>query len=230
MNDNVKEFPVLACRNVAKTYEEGPETVRVLSDVNLEVISRQRLAIVGSSGSGKTTLLNMLAGLDTPTSGNVMLQGEDFAVLNEAARARLRNRHLGFVYQFHHLLPEFNAIENVAMPLLVRQEVKVKEARLRATELLEQVGLRHRMKHRPAELSGGERQRVAIARALVGKPSLVLMDEPTGNLDPNTAEKVHEVLVELTKEVATSFIVVTHDPALAERMDRVLRLESGRLV
>ncbi len=229
MSNTMQENPVLVCSHVAKIYEEGPETVQVLSDVNLEVTPRQRLAIVGSSGSGKTTLLNMLAGLDTPTSGKVMLQGEDLAGLSEAGRARLRNRHLGFVYQFHHLLPEFNAIENVAMPLLIRQEVKVKEARLRATELLEQVGLGHRMKHRPAELSGGERQRVAIARALVGKPSLVLMDEPTGNLDPNTAEKVHEVLGELTREVATSFIVVTHDMGLARSMDRVYQLANGGL-
>ncbi|MGY0218636.1 lipoprotein-releasing ABC transporter ATP-binding protein LolD [Endozoicomonadaceae bacterium StTr2] len=225
-----EQGPVLVCSNVAKTYEEGPETVQVLSDVNLEVQPRQRLAIVGSSGSGKTTLLNILAGLDSPTSGNVLLQGEELSSLNETARARLRNRNLGFVYQFHHLLPEFSALENVAMPLLIRKELSVQEAQRRSVELLEQVGLGHRIKHRPAELSGGERQRVAIARALVGKPSLVLMDEPTGNLDPHTAEKVHEVLVALTQEVATSFIVVTHDMEFAHSMDEVYQLSEGALI
>ena len=230
LNNASEQSPVLVCTNVAKTYEEGPEIVQVLSDVNLEVQPRQRLAIVGSSGSGKTTLLNILAGLDYPSSGSVSLQGEELSSLNEATRARLRNRNLGFVYQFHHLLPEFSALENVAMPLLIRKEVSVKEAQSRSAELLEQVGLGHRIKHRPAELSGGERQRVAIARALVGKPSLVLMDEPTGNLDPHTAEKVHEVLVALTQEVATSFIVVTHDMEFAKSMDQTYKLTEGSLV
>lgn len=220
---------VLSCRNLGKSYEEGPESVRVLSGLQLELHPGERIAIVGSSGSGKSTLLNLLGGLDTPTEGSVWLAGEELSALGERARGLLRNRALGFVYQFHHLLPEFTALENVCMPLLIGRTA-IPEARERAEALLKRVGLGHRLSHKPSELSGGERQRVAIARALVNRPGLVMLDEPTGNLDQHTAQGIQELMKELSSSSQTAFLVVTHDLGLARQMDRVLRLEEGRLV
>ena len=220
---------VLSCRNLSKRYEEGPQSVTVLDDLQLELLPGERVAIVGSSGAGKSTLLNMLGGLDTPSSGSVWLAGEQLSALNEKQRGLLRNRALGFVYQFHHLLAEFTALENVCMPLLIGK-TSISEARQRATELLERVGLGHRLSHKPAELSGGERQRVAIARALVNRPGLVLLDEPTGNLDNHTAQGIQELMRELSSQSQTAFLIVTHDLQLARQMDRVLSLEDGKLV
>ncbi|WP_017939209.1 lipoprotein-releasing ABC transporter ATP-binding protein LolD [Zestomonas thermotolerans] len=220
---------VLSCRNLGKSYDEGPQSVTVLAGLDLELHAGERVAIVGSSGSGKSTLLNMLGGLDTPTHGSVWLAGQELSALSEKARGLLRNEKLGFVYQFHHLLPEFTALENVCMPLLIGR-TPIPEARQRATALLERVGLKHRLDHKPAELSGGERQRVAIARALVNRPGLVLLDEPTGNLDHHTAQGIQELMRELSSASDTAFLVVTHDPELARQMDRILRLEDGKLV
>lgn len=220
---------VLSCRNLGKSYEEGPESVQVLSGLNLELHPGERVAIVGSSGSGKSTLLNLLGGLDTPSSGSVWLAGEELSALGERARGLLRNRALGFVYQFHHLLAEFTALENACMPLLIGK-TPIPEARERAEALLKRVGLGHRLNHKPAELSGGERQRVAIARALVNRPGLVMLDEPTGNLDHHTAQGIQELMQELSSHSQTAFLVVTHDLNLARQMDRVLRLEDGHLV
>ncbi|MBA5979652.1 lipoprotein-releasing ABC transporter ATP-binding protein LolD [Pseudomonas sp. Y5-11] len=219
---------ILSCRNLGKSYEEGPESVRVLAGLQLELHPGERVAIVGKSGSGKSTLLNLLGGLDTPTEGSVWLDGEELSALSEKKRGLLRNRALGFVYQFHHLLPEFTALENVCMPLLIGKTA-IPQARQRATALLERVGLGHRLEHKPAELSGGERQRVAIARALVNNPGLVMLDEPTGNLDSHTAEGIQDLMLELSTSMRTAFLVVTHDMNLARQMDRVLQLQEGCL-
>ncbi|MGK2915095.1 MAG: ABC transporter ATP-binding protein [Porticoccaceae bacterium] len=221
-------LPALLCRNLSKTYQQGPEVVRVLRGVELAVGQGEKIAIVGASGSGKSTLLNMLGGLDNPTEGQVIVGGRDLAPMSESERARWRNRQLGFVYQFHHLLGEFTALENVAMPLLIGGAA-VAVARERATGLLSQVGLDERLHHKPDALSGGERQRVAIARALATHPACVLMDEPTGNLDPGTAETVLQLLLALNQALAISFVIVTHDERVARRMDRVVVLDKGVL-
>ncbi|MBL4820952.1 MAG: lipoprotein-releasing ABC transporter ATP-binding protein LolD [Gammaproteobacteria bacterium] len=219
---------VLECRHLKKVYSGGPQPIQVLTDVNLKVFPGEKVAILGSSGSGKTTLLNLLGGLDIPTQGQVIVAGRNAASLSEAERGKLRNRYLGFVYQFHHLLGEFTAQENVAMPLLIAR-LNVAEAESRAKLMLEKVGLGARLDHKPAELSGGERQRVAIARALVTEPKCVLLDEPTGNLDRQTAREVQQLMLELNKTLDISFIVVTHDEELASTLDRKLRLIDGKL-
>ncbi|MDP0562189.1 MAG: ATP-binding cassette domain-containing protein [Candidatus Endonucleobacter sp. (ex Gigantidas childressi)] len=221
--------PVLECSSLAKWYDEGPGQLKVLSNLNFSILPSERVAIVGASGSGKSTLLQLLAGLDKPTSGSVSICGMDIAQLSDSKKDMMRNRHLGFVYQFHHLLPEFSARENVAMPLLLRKEVSIKKAAQQSDEILAAVGLSSRANHKPSELSGGERQRVAIARALVTTPDLVLMDEPTGNLDLHTANKIHDLMTSLSKELTTSFIVVTHDMQLAGQMDHSYRLWNGDL-
>ncbi|CAA0108442.1 lipoprotein-releasing ABC transporter ATP-binding protein LolD [Zhongshania aliphaticivorans] len=228
MSEVVPSDSVLACRNLRKFYIQGSEQLTILHDINLDIASGERISIVGPSGAGKTTLLHMLGGLDVPSQGSVFVRGKNIAAMSDRDRSRLRNRELGFVYQFHHLLNEFSALENAAMPMLIAG-MKRTEAFARASSLLDRVGLGHRLKHRPAQLSGGERQRVAIARALVNEPACVLLDEPTGNLDGDNAEAVQALLLELNKELAISLVIVTHDLTLAGRMDRVLNLQDGSL-
>jgi len=224
----MSESSVLECRDLGRTYRDGELEVEVLRGVNFVLPESARFAIVGSSGAGKTTLLNLLGGLDLPSSGQVFMAGIDLAVMTEKERCILRNRKLGFVYQFHHLLPEFSALENVAMPVVISGESR-KIANQRAESLLAQVGLAGRLKHRPAQLSGGERQRVAIARALVMQPACVLMDEPTGNLDPGASEQVLELIDTLKRETTASFVIVTHDTAIAARMDSIFELRDAGL-
>ncbi len=220
---------VLRCCQLSKSYQQGDIETQVLDDLTLAVEKGELVAIVGSSGCGKSTFLHLAGALDLPTSGQVFINDIDIHQLTNKQRAQFRNEHIGFIYQFHHLMMEFSALENVAMPLLIRGD-KPKKAIQAASEMLEQVGLSHREKHRPSQLSGGERQRVAIARALVTKPSLILADEPTGNLDSDTAEQIYQLIRRLNKEIGTSFVVVTHDLILAKRMDREVKLEQGKLV
>ena len=219
---------VIQCQNVGKTYDDGSLKVEVLRNIDFQVTSGEGIGIIGASGSGKSTLLHILGGLDKPTSGEVKIQGQGLNSLSQVAIGQLRNRHLGFVYQFHHLLPEFSALENVMMPLLVARKSRA-EAQAAAAEILEKVGLGSRMTHRPGELSGGERQRAAIARALVTKPDCLLADEPTGNLDRKNATHALEMMLELKRELGTALIVVTHDEQLAKRFDRVLTMDDGCL-
>ena len=219
---------VLRCTGLSKTFSQGNLTVPVLRDVNFAVAQGEQVAIIGSSGAGKSTLLHLLGGLDTPTAGTVELDGRDIGRLSDRQRGALRNRALGFVYQFHHLLPEFSALENVAMPLFIRRGPEA-EALRRAQEMLGKVVLAHRLMHKPGELSGGERQRVAVARALVTEPLCVLADEPTGNLDRKTAESVYALMLDLHQVQHTSFIIATHDPALAARMGRIVTIDDGIL-
>ena len=219
---------VLECSGLTREFHEGGRTLEVLKEAELEISAGERIAIVGESGSGKTTLLQLLGGLDLPTRGTVRVQGKDIAGMSGTERGLLRNKALGFVYQFHHLLPEFSALENVAMPLLLRKD-SVESIREQAISILQRVGLGERLNHRPGELSGGERQRAAVARALITRPSVVLADEPTGNLDHKTGERVFELMLELNREYGSSLVVVTHDLQLAGRMDRILRLRDGTL-
>jgi lipoprotein-releasing system ATP-binding protein len=223
-----KSQVVISCEGLNKSFLDGQAKIDVLKNINLQIGAGEQIAIVGASGSGKSTLLHILGGLDKPNSGNVLVNGQAIHKLAEAERCKLRNQALGFIYQFHHLLPEFTALENVCIPLLLRN-MSVKAAKEKATFLLTKVGLEKRLTHRIGEMSGGERQRTAIARALVTQPSCILADEPTGNLDNKTAEKVYAVMLELNREFGTSIVLVTHDLNLAERMDRILTIENGHL-
>ncbi|HLS05168.1 MAG TPA: lipoprotein-releasing ABC transporter ATP-binding protein LolD [Wenzhouxiangella sp.] len=220
---------VIRARGLERSFAQAGARLKVLEGVDLEIRAGEQVAILGPSGVGKSTLLHLLGGLDRPTSGSVEVAGQDMARADETRRAAIRNRHLGFVYQFHHLLPEFTALENVAMPLLIARQ-PVAQARARAVELLERVGLGHRLDHKPGQLSGGERQRAAVARALINRPACILGDEPTGNLDEDNAAQVYELMLELNREFRTSLVLVTHDPQLARRMDRRLEMTGGRLV
>ena len=220
---------VLVCRNITKTYQEGSNITQVLNNVSLAVKAGEHVAILGSSGSGKSTLLHILGGLDTPSSGEVEFKGQSLMKLNTNALAKLRNDEIGFIYQFHHLLGEFSALENTAMPLRIRG-LSARKAEQKAQAMLAQVGLEHRINHLPSELSGGERQRVAIARALITEPAIVLADEPTGNLDDSTGKSIYQLLSDLSEQIGTAFVVVTHDVALANKMDRVLKIKDGVLL
>lgn len=228
MNDQNPAF-VLEATHVAKTYGNGPAAVNVLRDVNLQVAKGETVSLVGSSGAGKSTLLHVFGGLDEPNNGSVSLAGQKLSGMSETERGRLRNRLMGFVYQFHHLLPEFTALENVAMPLTIRG-VKEKDAHAKAASMLEAVGLGHRIEHTPGELSGGERQRAAIARALVTEPAILMADEPTGNLDRQTAAGVFELMLDLNQRLGTALVIVTHDPELAKRAQKIYVLQDGVLV
>jgi lipoprotein-releasing system ATP-binding protein len=219
---------VLQCENLFKTFDSGPARVDVLKNINFNVEQKSRVAIIGASGSGKSTLMHLLGGLDVPNSGTVTVCGEDMSTLSDAARGKLRNQSLGFIYQFHHLLPEFTALENVAMPLLLR-DGSISDAQEQAKEILSKVGLSKRVLHKPTELSGGERQRVAIARALVTHPKVILADEPTGNLDSKNAMQVQNEMLELNEELDTAIVIVTHDSRIAESMDEIYTLEDGQL-
>jgi len=225
MNDSV----ILQCQQLSMRYQQGDLDVSVLKGIDLSIYAGERVAIMGASGSGKSTLLHLLGGLEKPTQGDVILDGNNLNAISSSKLSKLRNRSLGFIYQFHHLLGEFTILENVAMPVLIAGE-SVKVARKRALDLLGRVGLSHRVEHKPGELSGGERQRAAVARALINNPKCVLADEPTGNLDSKTAEQIYQLMLELNQELQVSFLVVTHDLALAKRMDRVLHMEDGLIV
>ena len=223
-----QDASVLRAEGLCKNFEEAGRVLHVLSDLELQVNRGERLAIIGASGSGKTTLLQLLGGLDTPSDGRVLVAGKDMSSLSNSQRGDLRNQAIGFVYQFHHLLPEFTALENVAMPLLIRR-MPLDQARSRARELLDRVGLGERLGHKPGQLSGGERQRAAVARALITRPAVVLADEPTGNLDGDTGKMVFDLMLELNRDTGTSLVVVTHDLDIARRMSRILRLQGGKL-
>ncbi len=225
MNNSI----ILQCQNLTKRYQQGDLDVDVLKGVDLSIDNGERVAIMGASGSGKSTLLHLLGGLEKSTGGNVILDGEDLNTISASKLSKLRNRSLGFIYQFHHLLGEFSILENVAMPVLIAGH-SISSAQQQAAELLGRVGLGHRIQHKPGELSGGERQRAAVARALINRPKCVLADEPTGNLDSKTAEQIYQLMLELNQELQVSFLIVTHDPVLAQRMDRVLYMEDGVIV